>query len=783
MVAWRPFLSGNIKRYITVSGLRRKLVITGATKRHQFLLVATRTSLILPVFDPSHIGVREPHISVEKDTGRDSAYGDTTDLGECTRKIECFSKSGCSNYPRVISYAGFVTEVLFQGILLELDKRVWLLLTQQERSHVHGVRIGSMLAVRDAHTITINTPSEKALLLGACLRSHVSVLRFSPLHSSPLKPLHTSSMLLRYLQKVSFSSAFCCFPLFTVFDSFSHWKLSPKIRGNILGQRINGLEEGIILKYVQKVLASDDALERPDYFKEFFDHQHNSCSGGTVAHVSLTKVLSVSSLTEASLQWSRSKTLPTCTGCCTDYSRWLEIKRLSSSLDNSITRREFGHSFISSHELGVTLLGFLQVCQESGQLELMDATGSVCVVVPDLLSSAQVSRIYQVSKFTVIVKESPENSSSTQDGDCDGGLNSSVSWSSPLKGMKAVMHSSQTAKLIVHFYLRDAELVNELNFCNGTEDSFYQRLKRRCLDKEQSKKIGNIMELDLENILNWLMKKESEMWRTTWPTCGLKYLRDSSGLKSRIEFLRVSCKVVAVDLLVFQHDCPVPSITRSSSKTNLCPCMENGVGGWFSPGNTLALTRVVIDDGCGLAHCWALGDAAVSLLRLQMSSLQSELPPNLLARLTEKYGRSQIQFTLIEFMSCLVRRHGKVTLRSEKPYGASTDSSHSLLWCGKESPDSDEQAFMQALVARPCHNQPLVVTLGIILPTAEDGPDSSKSPFECSQSLAHWTGYQHFLSEDIGWPHFFGVKVESAVQLSDIKAACDDVASLLGNEI
>ncbi|KAL2635287.1 hypothetical protein R1flu_006766 [Riccia fluitans] len=184
IAAWRPFLSGNIKRYITVSGLRRKLVITGAVKKHQFLLVATRTSLILPVFDPSHIGIREPHISLEKDSGRDRAYGDTTDLGECTRKIECFSKSGCSNYPRVISYAGFVTEVLFQGILLELDKRVWLLLTQQETSHVHGVRIGSMLVVRDAHTITINTPSEKALLLGACLRLHVSVLRFSPLHSS-----------------------------------------------------------------------------------------------------------------------------------------------------------------------------------------------------------------------------------------------------------------------------------------------------------------------------------------------------------------------------------------------------------------------------------------------------------------------------------------------------------------------------------------------------------------------------------------------------------------------
>ncbi|KAL3692109.1 hypothetical protein R1sor_005760 [Riccia sorocarpa] len=766
MAAWRPFLSGNIKRCISVSGLRKKLVITGTAKNRQFLLVATRTTLILPFLDPHHVGAGQSHISV--DTGRHRADENNADHCECMRNSECVSESSC-HYPRIVSYAGFVTEVLFQGILVELDKRVWLLLSEQGQSRVYGLRIGAMLGVREVHAVTISTPLEKALLLGACLRSHVSVLRFSPQHSPPLRPLHTSSMLLRYLQKVSFSSAFW---ILSLIGSFRQ-----KFRGIYSDKEIVGSKKnpGIILKFVQKVLSPDETLERPDYLKEFFEHHHRSCSGGTAGHVALSTVLPFSSLTEATIKCSKLRTKPTRTDYCTDYPRWLRGRRLLSSLDNSATSWKFPCSVLCSEELGVTLLGCLQVGQESGQLELMDATGSICVVVPDLSSSTQVSGTYMVSKFTLVMKELPEDIYSIEDAKCDERMDHCASWSSLLKDKKALIGSFQAPELLVHFYLRDAELVDVVGFRSGSEASPLQRSKRSCLDPEQSKETGSMMGLDLENIIAWLRERDLEMLGGTVPADGLKYLRDISRLELPTESLRVSCKVMAVDLLVFIYEGGVSGIRTSSSKTFSRPYPEQG--GWFSPSNLSTLIRVVVDDGYGLAHCWALGHAAVSILRLRESVLESELPPDLVGRVSEKYGNSQIQLTLVECISCLVRTRRKLILRSEKPYGASSDTSPTLLWCGQETPDSDEQAFMQGLVSRACNNQALVLTLGKVLPQGEDAPKSS-CPLECSRRLAQWSGYQRS-AEDIGLQHLFAAKVESGVQLSDIKAACDEVESLL----
>ncbi|KAL3676479.1 hypothetical protein R1sor_026427 [Riccia sorocarpa] len=768
MAAWRPFLSGNIKRCISVSGLRKKLVITGTAKNRQFLLVATRTTLILPFLDPhQEVCAGQSHISV--DTGRHRA-------DECMGNSECLSERNCL-YPRIVSYAGFVTQVLFQGILVELDKRVWLLLSQQGQSHVYGLRIGAMLGVREVHVVTISTPLEKALLLGACLRSHVSVLRFSPQHSPPLRPLHTASMLLRYMQKVSFS---CAFWILSLIGSFRQ-----KFRGMYSDKEIVGSKKnpGIILKFVQKVLSPDETLERRDYLKEFFERHHRSCSGGTAGHVALSTVLPFSSLTEAAVKGSKLRTKPpTRTDYCTEYPRWLRGRRLLSSLDNSATTSwKFPCSVLCSEELGVTLLGCLQVGQESGQLELMDATGSICVVVPDLSSSTQVSGTYMVSKFTLVMKELPEGIYSMEDAKCDDErMDACASWSSLLKDKKTLIGSFQQApQLLVHFYLRDAQLVDVVGF-----RSVLQRSKRSCLDPEQSKETGSpMMGLDLEKIIAWLRERDLEMLgdTNTVPAYGLKYLRDISELKLPTESLRVSCKVIAVDLLVFEYEGGVSGIRTSSSKTISRPYPEHGA--WFSPSNLSTLIRVVVDDGYGLAHCWALGHAAVSILRLRQPLLESELPRDLVGRVSEKYGNSQkIQLTLLECISCLVRTRRKLILRSEKPYyGASSDTSSTLLWCGngKETPpDSDEQAFMQALVTRACNNQALVLTLGKILPKGEGAPKSS-CPLECSRRLAQWSGYQRS-AQDIGLQqHLFAAKVESGVHLSDIKAACDEVESLL----
>ncbi|KAG6557378.1 hypothetical protein Mapa_001308 [Marchantia paleacea] len=776
LTAWRPILSGSLKRCLTITGLRRKLVLTSVKKKDQCLFVATRTSLVSPVLDTDHSTGRA-HCTLDK---RDSEFkkgGPAMHHTDCAHDCEPVSAGARSMYPRVISYAGFVTSILFQGTLVELDKRVWLILSHQGKNQLHGLRVGAMLALRDVHATTIQNSSEKALLLGACLRSHVSVLLFSPLNTPAPDQLHSRNLLFKYMRKVSFASAFW---ILSVVGSFRK-----KFRGIYTDKELMGSKKdpGIILSYVQRLLASEDTLERPDYFKEFFDHQHTSCSGGTVASVSLSKVPPISNFCldiEVSIRDLRSNMWLTRTADYSDYQRWLEKKRLLSSSEVFLSSWQSAHSIIRSQELGVTLLGSLEVCKKSGQLQLRDATGFVYVMVPDLLSSRHISKTYQVSSFTLIVKESTEDSSFS-DYSRERNTYSSVSWSSLLKDTKATPMFSEASEFLIHFYLRDATLVDNWSRYEDIEQRFSQGWKQISLGQNLVKETWYLVGLDLKFIITWLQQKTSVVGS---PERDVKFVCASlDGSNSTKELFRVSCKVVAINFLVFESQCTMPYKNRQSSES--CSFADLGVNeDWlFSLGIPLTMASVVIDDGYGLAHCWAHGDAAVSLLGLLKSSCQSDLPPNLVAKLGEKFGRSDVQFSMEQYLCLLVRRHGKIVIRSQRACGASMDTSYSLQWCGGNSPDCVEQAFMQAVVARACHNHPWVVTLGSIPPTVKDASENSRSPLDYCLTLGYRTGFQRSPPQDDEYPQLFALKVEPTVTLSDVRTVSDEIASLLDNQL
>jgi hypothetical protein len=46
---------------------------------------------------------------------------------------------------RIGSYIGIVTDIPMPGQLVELDKRAWLLLTQDNVSQLHGLHVGAMV--------------------------------------------------------------------------------------------------------------------------------------------------------------------------------------------------------------------------------------------------------------------------------------------------------------------------------------------------------------------------------------------------------------------------------------------------------------------------------------------------------------------------------------------------------------------------------------------------------------------------------------------------------------
>lgn len=60
---------------------------------------------------------------------------------------------------------GKITSILMEGQLLELDDKVWLLLTHYKHTQVHGLRVGALVSVCDIFFSSITyVPGFRVLL-------------------------------------------------------------------------------------------------------------------------------------------------------------------------------------------------------------------------------------------------------------------------------------------------------------------------------------------------------------------------------------------------------------------------------------------------------------------------------------------------------------------------------------------------------------------------------------------------------------------------------------------
>ncbi|XP_038704789.1 CST complex subunit CTC1 [Tripterygium wilfordii] len=80
-------------------------------------------------------------------------------------------------------YTGVVKGVHMQGMVVELDKDVWLLLTDQVLTPPHSARVGAVISARNVHFVNLKFSWAKVLILGACFKTSVTIESFSPLES------------------------------------------------------------------------------------------------------------------------------------------------------------------------------------------------------------------------------------------------------------------------------------------------------------------------------------------------------------------------------------------------------------------------------------------------------------------------------------------------------------------------------------------------------------------------------------------------------------------------
>jgi len=111
--SWHPAITKLIDHRVVVSGLKKKLVYM--TKEKSQVMYVTVDESVLHV-------------------------------GSCSEKCMPSLKSGMKGKGECGAYTGVVKGAYMQGMVLELDRDVWLLLTDQLHASMHGLRVGSIVS-------------------------------------------------------------------------------------------------------------------------------------------------------------------------------------------------------------------------------------------------------------------------------------------------------------------------------------------------------------------------------------------------------------------------------------------------------------------------------------------------------------------------------------------------------------------------------------------------------------------------------------------------------------
>ncbi|XP_051123646.1 CST complex subunit CTC1 isoform X2 [Andrographis paniculata] len=358
--SWHPVVSRFIGDIVLLTGVQKKMVFI--TKGESRLTYVTTDEVSL------HI----PRLF----KGRQTCTVDTKKKGEGR------------------SYTGVVTGVYMQGMVVELDQNVILLITDQHLTVPHSVRVGAIVTVKNAHLVDPKFPWGKILILGACYRTSVHVEFFSPLETGCHQKAHSQSLLQKFINSLSFPARLWTLLLVSSFKKKFAGVVSKK---EILGSKHT---PGLAQKYANGHL-SPSAFQHRGVLVEFF--KHDMCSRVRGGHCDQLKlVLSIADLISY---------------CETSWKKILEYEKNTSGFVDGINQKRLlscgGRSYfqsikrvLHSEEIGVHLLGTLKISSISGRMQLVDATGGLDIIL-DLPAMWDFDKIFEVRGFTLIMEGIP----------------------------------------------------------------------------------------------------------------------------------------------------------------------------------------------------------------------------------------------------------------------------------------------------------------------------------------------------------------------------------------
>ncbi|XP_024952233.2 CST complex subunit CTC1 isoform X2 [Citrus sinensis] len=336
---WHPVATKLVGKVITISGLKKKLVFIGK-EESQLMFVTTENSVLhvprlLKKWSP-------PSKTVIKGKGESGVY------------------------------TGVVKGVYMQGLLVELDNEVWLLLTDKLRTVPHSLRSGAVISVRNVHFVNPRFSWTKILILGACCKTSIIVESFSPLESGAL-------LVVTCFQK--------------------------KFSGILLDKEILGSKhkKGLAQMYCSSHLPSSVIRARHGMFTELCKHE--SCGCGSEPYCgNLRLVAPISSFIYHCEATGIKMLLEFDNECHLSFKNNRYILLSSEGEYYGRSKRQI----VPSEDIGIVLLGSLKISPSSGRLQLVDMTGTIDVIIPDLSLTWENSSIFEIIDYTLMMEGLPE---------------------------------------------------------------------------------------------------------------------------------------------------------------------------------------------------------------------------------------------------------------------------------------------------------------------------------------------------------------------------------------
>ncbi|CAN1819657.1 CST complex subunit CTC1 [Linum perenne] len=358
------------------------------------------------------LGLKKKLIQISKEESQlmfVTAENSTLHLPRVCKKWMPFSGNAFRGKGDSGVYTGTIREIYMQGMVMELDKEVWLLLTDHFLTLPHSLRVGTNISVINAHFVNPKFPWTKLLILGTCIKSNIIVESFSPLDTRCLKLSQSYSQLGMFIESLRFSVKFWALITVACFQKKFSGVLSEKeILGSknadlcsvVLTEERGGADVYQLTRTTFRVSASGKWCKE---FSEFCKHYANGC--GKEQYIdNLRLVVPLSILFHrCEVLWTKSQ-FQLETDCHVS-----SVLSRSGIFPIQSTSCQSWRRVLSSEDIGFTLLGNLKISSASGRLQLVDATGSIDVIVPDLPSTWNAKNIYKVVNYSIIIEGKPNS--------------------------------------------------------------------------------------------------------------------------------------------------------------------------------------------------------------------------------------------------------------------------------------------------------------------------------------------------------------------------------------